>query len=109
MANDDKKTKKPASASINDLLSSLKATWHKIEPHVGFLYTVILLLGITYAVYTVSQTLQTKNLSEGAPSGTGDFSTRFDETTIQKIRSLSENDTPSDIQLPSGRINPFSE
>lgn len=109
MATDDKKPKKSVSASMGDLASSLKSTWHKLEPHVGFLYTVILLLAITYAVFTVSQTLQNKDVAEGTTTGSGDFSTRFDETTIQKVRSLSENDTPSNIQLPPGRINPFSE
>lgn len=112
MADSSEKKKGLSSLSTKELLDSLRASVKKIEPHLGFIYTVILLLGVTLTVYLVSQSLQTPatTLSSDATADTNSFSIRFDDTTVKKIQALNDYENQSfDVSIPDGRINPFAE
>lgn len=87
----------------------LKGVWAKIEPHIGFGYAVVLLVGIMCVIYLVGQTLQSDSpgLSSSSESP---YSTKFDDTTVGKVRALnSDLSTSTTVVLPGGRINPFAE
>ena len=109
MAGPEKKTKKSASESFAEIGTSLKKTWLKIEPRIGFFYTVALLLGITYSVFLVSQSLSGASSAVELEQKASNYSTKFDTKTIEKVRELNDNASSVDVSLPGGRINPFME
>ena len=107
----DKQTKS-LSLDTKELVNSLRQTAKKVEPHLGFIYTVTLLIGITLAVYLVSQSLQTTSLSVSSALSTeqNSFSIHFDDATIKKIQDLNDYENESyNVSIPDGRINPFAE
>jgi len=108
-AND--KPKQSLSDSFKDISLQVKAFWQRVQPHLGFMYATVLLLGITYVVYIVTQSLNSNIAPSAAtPHATNDFSIRFDDATINKVRALSGNGSANtNVTLPEGRINPFSE
>ncbi|MGH7196798.1 MAG: hypothetical protein ACREGJ_03480 [Candidatus Saccharimonadales bacterium] len=87
----------------------------KLKPlalHHYFVFLLLLLLGLTLAVYQVNQILSMPTdenyRQEKLSSG---LKVRFDQDTIEKVKSLqksSEQATGSE-PLPAGRINPFAE
>ena len=87
----------------------IKNAWAKVEPHIGFGYAVILLVGIMCVIYLVGQTLQ--SVSPGVSSSNeSPYSTKFDDATVGKVRALNSDLSPSTtVVLPDGRINPFAE
>lgn len=105
--------KKPA-LTIQDLQKSLLDSWKKLEPKLSFVYAVILLLGLTFVVYLVSQTLNgnssTSTVQNSSEVQIDDYSVSFDQPTISKIQELDDNSSSNtSITLPAGRINPFAE
>lgn len=96
-------------ASITTLLKKLSI----VGKHHYFISIVLLLAGLSVAVFIVNQTLSSttdqdyyqKRLSESLKSS-------FDKATIEKIQNLQKSDEHSAIppDLPAGsRTNPFAE
>lgn len=94
-------------------LASIAAKLKAIARHHYFIFTVLLLVGLTSAVYLVNITL-------GAPADQAYYdqklseslNAKFDEATIKKIENLQKSNEHSAIppQLPPGaRTNPFAE
>jgi hypothetical protein len=107
----DTKSKKSA-LTVQDVQQSLKSAWRKIEPHIGFFYAVFLLLGLTFTVFIVSQTLNSAptNLQSNSDAEIDDYSLVFDQSTITKVQELDDNaSSNASVSLPAGRINPFAE
>jgi hypothetical protein len=94
---------------ITNMLGKLRL----VAKHHYFIFTILLLGGLTAAVYLVNitlgaptdQTYYSQKLSESLNS-------KFDEATIKKIENLQKSDEHSAIppDLPAGaRTNPFAE
>lgn len=102
--------KKTSTKSAKSLKSQLSSLSQLIARHHVIIFLVISLGSLTYAVYTVNQTLsmptdsnyQTEQLSKS-------ISTRFDENTIDKVNQLRSRQEAAAVRLPGGRINPFNE
>lgn len=112
MADSPDKKKGLSSLNTKELLDSLRVSVKKIEPHLGFIYTVILLAGVTLTVYFVSQSLQmpATALTSDSTTSANSFSIRFDDATIKKIQTLNDYENQSfNVAIPDGRINPFAE
>ena len=103
-------SEKPAKTSLNlaDIQAQLKALLEKLRPHIGFAYTILLVLGLAAVGYFVLQTLHSSDAINTSESRDKSYSLNFDYTTMSKVHALNNTDTVT-ITLPSGRINPFSE
>lgn len=106
-----KPTKPTMQQSLSELLVSMRELGAKLMPHIGFIHLVVVLAGITIVVYTVSQTMQSTDVGAGAATSEkiNEYTIPFDQATITKIKSLSANTGAPSVELPHGRINPFSE
>jgi hypothetical protein len=94
---------------LTDFLAKFKA----VSKHHYFIFTVLLLCGLTIVVYVVDTTLRSsvdntyrdQRLSESLKA-------TFDQAIIEKIENLQKSDeastAPSTIQ-PGARKNPFAE
>lgn len=105
MKKDQPIAKKTAQASLSDIGKSLSKLTRDLARYTGFIYVVILLVGITTAVYVVSQSLGAQLSPESTDiSGNQDFSLTFDQATVKRINSPS-----AESATTTGRVNPFSE
>lgn len=111
MATPQEKQTKKSPQSNTELVDSLRKVVRKIEPHLGFVYTVILLVGITLTVYLVTQSLRiTTPSTVTTTTNENSFSISFDDATIKKIQTLNDYENQSfDVSIPDGRVNPFAE
>jgi hypothetical protein len=111
MDKSNKPTKPTMQQSLGELIVSLRELGAKLMPHIGFIHLVIVLAGITAVVYMVSQTMQSTDVGAGTATNEkiNEYTIPFDQTTITKIKSLSTNTGSPSVELPHGRINPFSE
>lgn len=84
----DTKSKKSA-LTVQDVQQSLKSAWRKIEPHIGFFYAVFLLLGLTFTVFIVSQTLNSAptNLQSNSDAEIDDYSSFSINLQLLKFKS----------------------
>ncbi len=85
-----------------------------LKPIIKYHYLVFILivLGITgYVVLSIVSTINPEEDSQYRATKIGEVaSDRFDETTINQIRQFkSSNEQSTDVTLPEGKINPFSE
>lgn len=109
-----KKTTKAAtkkSMSIKDLVAKARQGFQALVEHSGLILFIILVIAVGYAVMTVGNTLtmSTDEKSDDA-SNALDYSPQFDIETRKKIDALNDTQSTTDAtNLPSGRINPFSE
>ena len=78
-----------------------------IKRHMVILFIGLSLFALIYAVFNVNLILQTQL----APSddARSKYDVDFDKPTIDKINALGDRSKPPAINLPTGRINPFSE
>lgn len=97
--------------SLKTLVAWLRSTVQKIAPHFGFIYLIVMLIGITAVVYIVSLTMQSTDIGEGTATNEklSEYTIVFDRATIAKVQTLSNQNGSLNVALPSGRINPFSE
>jgi len=69
------------------------------------IFTIFVLGGLSVATYLLYQATTSAQASSDQSA-----STNFDKTTIDRISQLhSADDTPTPLNLPSGRTNPFQE
>lgn len=90
------------SISIQQLTRGISQFMHRY--HV-IIFTVFVLGGLSVATYLIYQaTTSAQTPSDQAPAN------QFDQSTINRIKTLhSASETPTPINLPPGRINPFQE
>ncbi len=101
--------KKPAAAAL-DLNKSLAQVGNYVTNHSGFIFAVLVFGLIGYSLFSVSQILQSQNLTVTDSTAKDEYSLYFDKSTIENIQSLSLRQQQYDGTLPTGgRINPFSE
>lgn len=110
MKPDDSKKASKTKLNLTSIKEKFTAFTRHISPHIGFVVYVLLLLGITFTVFSVGQTLGLTGYGNSSPETGIDmsYSAAFDQPTIQKIRNLSDT-TGTNVTLPGGRINPFAE
>lgn len=90
-------------------LSSLKKSIsHFLFRFHVMIFTIIILGGLSIAVFFLSSAIDLNNRSQDyAPSSAN---ATFDEQTITRVRELHENSiNPKPIDLPAGRIDPFAQ
>ena len=77
---------------------------HFLHRYHVLIFTVFVLGGLSIATFLLYQVTTSKS------STTNTKPTGFDQKTIERIGKLrSANDTPTPINLPAGRTNPFQE
>ena len=88
--------------SIQQITRSISQFMHRY--HV-LIFTIFVLGGLSVATYLLYQaTTSAQTSSNQSPSN------QFDQSTIDRINALhSANETPTPINLPSGRTNPFQD
>ena len=111
MINDTKAQKPTIKQSFADLTVSARAVLLKLSPRFGYIYFVLMLLGITSVVYIVSQTMQSTSIGEGVSTSQklSEYTITLDQSTISQVKALSNNNSSPSVTLPTGRINPFAE
>ena len=87
--------------SLQQLTNGINHFLHRY--HI-LIFTFFVLGGLSIATFMLYQvTSSAQSTTSTTPSG-------FDKTTIDRIGKLrSANDTPTPIELPAGRTNPFQE
>lgn len=96
--------------SLKGITDEFKKLGQSLRRRMSIIFVVFVLIALIYSIFSV-------NLILGMPSDEAyrtqkeaeSFSTRFDETTIKKIDGLKDRQDAGNIDLPSGRINPFAE
>lgn len=78
-----------------------------VKQHLVLIFIGLALFALIYAVFNVNVILQTTPTAPDEAGGR--YDTRFDQPTIDQINALGDRSKPPAINLPSGRINPFSE
>jgi hypothetical protein len=97
------------SLSTKDMLVKLKQSVQVLVEHSGFVLLLLLIVVLGYAVLNVGSALNAEaETTDAAPSSSG-YVANFDPITRKKIDELNSEQTPTEITLPAGRINPFSE
>ncbi|CAN5369453.1 hypothetical protein BH10PAT4_BH10PAT4_3360 [soil metagenome] len=90
---------------VSSLISSIVSAFQRYNLTI---FIVVLTGGLVVAVLMLNSTVQQASDTTGYSASTG--STSFDQTTIDRVKQLhTSSEFTSDVTLPSGRINPFSE
>lgn len=90
---------------ISTLIQPLVAAFQRYNLTI---FIVVLVTGLVVAVLMLNSTVQQASNPSGYTSTT--TSTSFDQTTIDRVKQLHESsEYTSSSELPSGRINPFTE
>lgn len=91
------------------LLSSITFKINKfLRTYSVTIFIVLVTIGLIFAVYTMTHiAIETAGIS--TDTSTNNSAGAIDQATINKINSLNSSEKPSDVNLPSGRINPFAE
>jgi len=72
------------------------------------LFIVFVVAGLSYSVILITQAVSSAANGDGGVPTTQ--SETFDSGTMQQLKSFySSDEAPTEITLPEGRINPFSE
>lgn len=91
-----------ASLSSSAIQQSLK---HFMQRFHLVLFVLILAGGLAVAIFTLNTII-----ARSQQQNDTDVRSSFDTETIERINQLkTRNDSESQIELPSGRINPFVE
>lgn len=99
--------KKISSPSIS---ISGKQIGRYIVRHHAFIAFVVIMGYMIYTVYSINSILsQTDDTTYRAEQLNKASSYNFDTETIDKIKKLKSRQQSSEVGLPSGRINPFTE
>ena len=86
--------------AINKKVIAFFARYHMIT----FILLACTLLAVAiYLLFAIIESTTT------APKDANSTITGFDQKTIDKIKNLRDSSNASELQLPSGRKNPFSE
>lgn len=101
-------TKKPI--TVKDLTAKAKQGVQVVVEHSGFILLLLLIVVLGYSVLNTGSALNAEAEVGDSPDTTSSgYSVNFDPITRKKINELSSNQAPTEITLPEGRINPFSE
>ncbi len=98
MAHKGKSNPKKKPASVQSLLFRYHAV----------LFTVTILGGLAVAVFMLNQAISASDETQGYTPQLTD--TSFDAATIKKLEELTPpGETPKNVTLPSGRVDPFRQ
>jgi len=96
--------------SIKGLNDELKKAGLALRRHMSIIFVVFVLIALVYSIFSVNLILGTPpDEAYRQKKEAESFSTRFDEATIKKIDGLKGRQEAGNVDLPSGRINPFAE
>ncbi|OYW42640.1 hypothetical protein B7Z28_01355 [Candidatus Saccharibacteria bacterium 32-45-3] len=112
MSQEQKNTQAKSSFRVSELLASLKKASYVALTHLGFIVVIIMLAIIGYSITQTSSMINEATDTEDSSTIVKSIvpsTTSFNKTTIEQVNRLSDQDRSSDISLPGGRINPFSE
>lgn len=91
------------SLDIHDITRAISKLLYRF--HIVIFVTVVI-GGMAFVMFLLNQTItratDTSQVMAPPPA-------RFDQDTIDRLNKLEASNSLSDIKLPSGRINPFSE
>lgn len=93
-------------------LVALGARGKKLLKHHYFIFTLLLLCGLVWAVYVVNETLSAPtDESYRVQKISESIDANFDKATIEKIEALQKsNEQSAGLPAPTGaRTNPFAE
>jgi len=91
-----------------DLSSILKPIGAGLRRFHTTLFIVAIVIGLAVAVLMLRNTIN--DASSGIGSNTKTTSTTFDTSTMDRLKDYhTSDDTLPAVNLPSGRINPFTE
>lgn len=101
------------SLKIPKQLLGLVSVGKKVLRHHYFIFTVLLLAGLAWAVYAVNQTLSAPSDEEYRLEKLNQtIKGNFDKATIEKIEALQKSSEQSTAPAPGpagSRTNPFAE
>jgi hypothetical protein len=99
-----------SSLDIALLQQKITDSFNKILRYHLIVSIVVVALFLMYAVITVNMILNnTTDPEYVAQQQAKGLKTQFDDETITKINDLKRRQENTSIQLPDGRLNPFSE
>jgi hypothetical protein len=91
-----------------DLNAALKPIANGLQRFHTTLFIVVVVIGLAVAVLMLRNSIN--NASAGVSTTTNTQATSFDTSTMDRLKDYHTSDgTLPDVNLPSGRINPFTE
>lgn len=94
------------SIDISKILKTIGSLFRRFHTT---LFIVVIVLGLAYAVLSLNSLIATAS-DPNANSTNAATDTSPQQTVVERIKQLHTSDkAPDTIDLPSGRINPFSE
>lgn len=90
-----------------DLTSIFRWIGHAFAKFHTTLFIIVMVGGLGLAVLDFYQITQKASSGEGGISNTE--SINFDTQTMERLKQLHSSDKIPQVDLPEGRINPFSE
>lgn len=95
---------------IKNIQKKVAKSLRPIATHHIFIVFVFVISFIAYTLYTVDSVLsQPPDAQYASDQQSEAISTKFDEKTIDKVNMLKNRQENSSTELPTGRINPFTE
>ena len=95
--------------SLNTILRTIGKTLRPIVLHHAILFTLFALISLIAAVYTTNAILSQPTDDDYYMTASEQaVQTNFDRDTIEKIEQLRERGEGGNLDLPPGRINPFT-
>lgn len=96
--------------NITEDLAPIIRPFKVILSHHAIIVTLLGLLAVMYAVYTINQLLAMPDDDAYRAEKQADtIKTRFDQDTINKLERLRARQEQMTLDLPAGRIDPFVE
>lgn len=96
--------------NISEQLSPVIQPLKSILSHHAIIVTLIGLLSVVYAVFTINQLLaMPDDDAYRAKKQAETVKTKFDQDTINKLERLRDRQQQITLDLPGGRIDPFIE
>lgn len=93
-----------------DISTSLKPLGRFLQRFHLTIFIVVIVGGLAYAVVSLYSVLSEASTIPEQPAATATAATTYDQVTIDHLNKLySADNAPANIDLPAGRINPFSE
>lgn len=95
--------------SLQSIGRSVGNVFKPIIKHHAILFILFALISIIAAVYVSNETLSRPTDDEYRTTAEASaIDTNFDQSTIDQINNLRQRQERPTIELPGGRINPFS-
>jgi hypothetical protein len=100
-----------SSIRLSGIVKAFKGQFKPLLKHINTIVFVIIAGFLIFGVYSVSQILnQPTDLLYLEEQQKTTVRSRFDETTIQKVKALKNRQEDSSLDLPvNQRVNPFRE